>query len=37
MGKKRTEIGPWDGLPQLTSTPDGFLAAEVSFFASLTN
>lgn len=37
MGKKRTEIGPWDGLPQLTSTSDGFLATEASFFASLAN
>lgn len=37
MGKKRTEIGPWDGLPQMMSTSDGFLATEVNFFASLTN
>jgi hypothetical protein len=37
MGKKRTEITPWDELPQVMSTSSGFLATEVNFFASLTN
>jgi hypothetical protein len=37
MGKKRTEITPWDELPQAMSTSHGFLANEVNFFASLTN
>jgi hypothetical protein len=37
MGKKRTEITPWDGLPLAMSTSNGFLATEVNFFASLTN
>jgi hypothetical protein len=36
MGKKRTEIGPFDGLPQLMGTSDGFLATEANFFATLT-
>lgn len=37
MGKKRTEITPWDALPQVMSTSDSFLATEVNFFASLSN
>ncbi len=37
MGKKRTEIGPWDGLLQVKSTSNGFLATEAIFFASLAN
>lgn len=37
MGKKRTEIGPWDSLQEMLHTSDSFLASEVSFFASLTN
>ncbi|CEL29674.1 hypothetical protein SRM1_03028 [Pseudomonas fluorescens] len=37
MGKKRTEIGPWDSLQEMLYTSDSFLASEVSFFASLTN
>lgn len=37
MGKKRTEITPWDELPQAMNTYGRFLATEASFFASLTN
>ena len=37
MGKKRTEIGPWDGVSQMNGVSDGFLATEAAFFASLTN
>ncbi|MGY3171736.1 hypothetical protein ACVWYU_001110 [Pseudomonas sp. TE12234] len=37
MGKKRTEITPWDELPQALITSSGLLANEVNFFASLTN
>lgn len=37
MGKKRTEIAPWDSLQEMLYTSDSFLASEVSFFAQLTN
>ena len=37
MGKKRTEIGPWDGMSQANGISDGFLATETIFFASLVN
>lgn len=37
MGKKRTEVVPFDGMPQLLATSGGFLDSEVNFFASLTN
>ncbi|SDV05713.1 hypothetical protein SAMN05216558_2420 [Pseudomonas vancouverensis] len=37
MGKKRTEITPWDSLPQGMGPSSGLLATEVNFFASLIN
>ncbi len=37
MGKKRTEIVPWDDLSQTMGTSAGFLATEANFFASLIN
>ena len=36
MGKKRSEIVPWDDQTQAMGGSQGFLATEVSFFATLT-